>query len=273
MTNHPTDPTLPEIVAISTVDLEERRDAFAAMLRSLPPEIRLVVVVRGVIEVDAELRDMMPERVSIIRVSSASLSAARNLALEEVATWGLGDSAVIAFPDDDCTWSENTGPALHRLFSDPHLNLVIGRYRPRDEEFAPHFPSQPGELTPRVVLTRGASIVIFTSAHTALSLQFDEEMGVGARYPSGEDSNFALRALALHGSGRYEPEVICFHRYEHEPDPSRKIIAGFIMARHSRRFPSLLLPLAQWCLRWTFRGPDRARAIKLTAKGFLSQWS
>jgi hypothetical protein len=263
--------SLPEIVAVSTVDLADRRESFVAMVQSLPSDVRLVVVVRGSVEVDEDLRAMLPSHTSVIRVPTAGLSRARNLALREIASWELADSAVIAFPDDDCTWDRSTGPTLQREFVDPALGLLLGRYRPVDEDFLPDvYPSVESPLSPRVVMKRSASIIVFTRVSTALQLYFDEELGVGARYPSAEDSDFALRALALCGSGRYAPDVVCYHRYEHVPDPSRKIIAGYIMARHLWTFPSLMLPTGRWLLRRLRHGPNRQRAFGLVVKGLTS---
>jgi GT2 family glycosyltransferase len=106
---------------------------------------------------------------------------------------------------------------------------------------------------------------------TAISLEFDETLGVGAKYPSAEDTDFALRTLALKGDARYSPDVICYHKYQKLGDPSRQIVAGFIMGRHLRHFPELVLPAGRWLLRRFRHGPDRMRSLRLTLRGLFSR--
>lgn len=261
----------PELVAICTVDLSVRRANFIAMLRALPTDVRLVTVVRGTQEPDAEVLSCMPPNNSILRVPHASLSVARNLALDEVGSWGVSASTVICFPDDDCTWAPSTAEAIRSAFSDEAVSLIIGRYRPADAPFNERtYPDTPTLLTPRLVLRRCASIATFTRAHTALDLRFDERLGVGAMYPSAEDTDFALRVLARGGVARYDPTIVCLHRYELEPDPARKVVAGFVIGRHLKRFPSLLLTAVTWWSRRMLRGPKRVQGTRLLARGFLN---
>lgn len=169
----------PEMIAVCTVDLDERRDSFSALLRSLPRDIQLVVTLRGPREPDNELLELMPPRHTLLRVPAASLSVARNLALREIAAWDIDDTTVIAFPDDDCTWSPTTGRDVQQQFADPSLELLLGRYRPVDDEFDERYPDEPADLTPTMVMSRCASIVMFARAATAVLLEFDEQLGSG----------------------------------------------------------------------------------------------
>jgi hypothetical protein len=257
----------PEMIAVCTVDLDERRDSFSALLRSLPRDIQLVVTLRGPREPDNELLELMPSRHTLLRVPAASLSVARNLALREIAAWDIDDTTVIAFPDDDCTWSPTTGPDVQQQFADPSLELLLGRYRPVDDEFDERYPDEPADLTPTMVMSRCASIVMFARAATAVLLEFDEQLGVGAKYPATEDTDFALRVLARGGTARYSPDVVCFHRYETSGDPSRRVVAGFLIGRHIRHFPRLVVPGARWLMSRLLRGPARLTALRFVLQG------
>ncbi len=259
---------MPELICICTVDLEQRLAEFNRMLRSLPPEVTLVTVLRGEAKLPPETAALLPANSHITTVEAASLSHARNVALDLIACLGLEPLSVVAFPDDDCTWDPRTADAIQRAFSRSEASLVIGRYRPWDADFElPRYPDVPGALTPRVILDRCASIVTFTRLGIALALRFDEQLGVGAPLPSGEDTDFALRVLALGGPGLYEPDIVCFHRYESAPDPRRRAVSGYIMARHLFRFPKLLIPLSRYLGRRVVVGPSRAHALGLVALG------
>ncbi len=265
--------TTPEsdIVAVCTVDLTERREQFTALLRSIPRDIRFILTLRGTADLDPELLELMPVNHTIVRVPQATLSKARNLALDQLRGQPYRPDTIVCFPDDDCTWSESTAEVIRRSFADPAVTLIIGRYRPTDRDFdAIRYPAEPEPLTARLVLTRCASIVTVTRATIALDTRFDERLGVGARLPSAEDTDFALRVLAGPGQHRYEPDLVCFHRYEDLPDPNRKIVAGFIMSRHIWRFPSLVLPTGRWLLRRLRRGPDRARSVGMVLRGLVT---
>lgn len=260
-----------DLLAITTVDLGFRRFQFAEMLKSLPPDVLLVVVFRGFERPDESIKRLLPDRTECLYVGSASLSKARNLALDHVRSLELPSQTVVGFPDDDCTWDAALPLILNSSFSVGGLKLLLGRYRPADGDFdEDRYPDSSCNLTARIILDRCASIVMFTTLATALECGFDEDLGVGCRWAAGEDTDFALRVLSRAGHGLYEPRAICFHRYEATPDPERRRAGGYVIAKNVWTFPKMVVPLTRFLGRRLLFGPDRLASIWAVMAGLAT---
>ncbi len=185
----------------------------------------------------------MPKRTGVSRARNAGLSFARENGL-------LASARVVAFPDDDCEYPEGLLPRVAaRIGAD--VQVVVGPYGPSSDEInRDRFPEGAETLTMRTAMHRGNSISVFFDRVVIERVgNFDERLGVGARFGSSEDCDMLLRTIEHGFTMRYEPEtVLVLHPYKRgRPE---QYYSGWVAvlakhARYERRFVvSLLAELA-----------------------------
>lgn len=145
-------------------------------------------------------------------LSRRGLSRARNAAI------AIAAGEWFAFPDDDAEVSSDVLAVLAaHLAAEPGTAFVCGHVA-----YPSRAPMQPGMdgharqiSTPVDVLQIVVSPGLFVRADAvARAGGFDEELGVGATYPSGEESDLLFTVLAQGGRGAYVPALRVAH-----PDP------------------------------------------------------
>jgi hypothetical protein len=102
---------------------------------------------------------------------------------------------------------------------------------------------------------------------------FDERLGLGARYAASEDSDYAIRALGR-GAGRYDPGLVVEHPYKAHRPAQYYVGNVAVLAKHAGRgagFAALLHRLGVGAV-WALRGrlPPRALARALRAAGEMA---
>jgi len=147
-----------------------------------------------------------------LHLDRRGLSRARNAALARC------DEPWRFFPDDDCTVAPDVllrvGEALARH---PRAAFVAARVRtPAGPPVMAGMDERERELAdPRDVLATVMSPGLFVSADAlARAGGFDERFGVGAEWPSGEESDLLFRVLGTGARGVYAPAALVTH-----PDP------------------------------------------------------
>ncbi len=199
-------PALSAVVA-TLGRLECLEACLAALGASSVPFADVVVVHQGDDDAVAELATRHGARYE--RLAIRGLSRARNHGI------GLARGAWIFFPDDDCIPDREFARAITDvLASRPELRFVCGRVH--DEQgtvLAPAMGSHPYAIrTPRQVL-RGvvsAGLVVDRDALRAIG-GFDERLGAGAEFPSGEESDLVFRMLHAGHPGAYVPDASVIH--------------------------------------------------------------
>jgi GT2 family glycosyltransferase len=151
------------------------------------------------------------DAIAIARTASQpGLSRARNVALHQL----TGD--VVAFPDDDCVYPSDLLATVAELL-EGHAAWDGLAGRTVDESGSSSFLVWPREAT---VVTRRN--VWRTAVATTIFLRrpvvdrvgsFDESLGAGSgtQWGSGEETDYALRALTAGFTIRYQPEVCVVH--------------------------------------------------------------
>jgi glycosyltransferase involved in cell wall biosynthesis len=201
----PNDGPAPPAGAVSAVVCTRNRGPRVAatvesVLANTGCDFELIVVDQSTDDrvAEAMARFLPDERVRYLRSDTVGVSRARNLGLAAART------AVVAFTDDDVTvprdWLATTG----RLF-DEHERVVVAFYNVRA---APHDAAKgfiPAYLRPGThVVTgvlakcaaKGIGAGLSVRRQPVLDLGgFDGLLGPGARFPSCEDGDMALRAL------------------------------------------------------------------------------
>jgi glycosyltransferase involved in cell wall biosynthesis len=211
---------------------------FLTSLATQAVEIELHLVIRGQIDRPGAVESRRCWDGSLIlhhAPPATGLSRARNIAVSHVlADDSLERASVVAFPDDDCWYP----PGLLASVADRIVgwDVLMGSYS--DSPPAPdhqRFPPTPGELDWRQAYEQTASVTQFYTAAAIRKVGlFDERFGVGARFPSGEDADYLVRAIHLRSRCLYDPSLVVGHRRMTARDDRHFIGGTVLLAKHAR---------------------------------------
>ncbi len=204
-------------------------------------------------------------RLVLVKSSQVGLSRARNIG------WRKTNAELLAFTDDDCEvtrgWLEGLSAALAH---DERIGVVFGAVR------APAYDRKSGFVMaytpPRFHVARdirekarvegvGACMAVRRSVLVTLG-GFDEELGVGARLLSAEDTDIAVRALL---AGFYVCETpdaaVCHHGFR-SWDIGARVIHSYMLGLGATNAKMLRLgklhairPIAALAWRWLAKDP------------------
>lgn len=149
------------------------------------------------IELD-ELRKQIPDFFIVSAIEGrVSLSKARNIMLATVDGDDLSRS-VVAFPDDDCWYPyQNLDAILAEFSSDPQLDMFFCRYSSAPDVLPMNFDRRVSPGIFSVVACASSNTMVMRGDLVRKAGLFDETLGVGAQFNGGEDTDFALKILAL----------------------------------------------------------------------------
>jgi len=144
-------------------------------------------------------------RIRYFHLEKKGLSAARNKAIEVMS------ADVIAFTDDDCEADENWLSELGTSFVDENIGLVAGPL------IAPP-PDRPGMgFVPTTYSLNEGGVMGGNLALHARAIKkvgrFDENLGVGARFPAGEDLDYVSRVADASIPLVYNPHAVIRHTH------------------------------------------------------------
>jgi glycosyltransferase involved in cell wall biosynthesis len=143
-----------------------------------------------------------------IPINRRGLSLARNAGIP----YAKGD--IITFSDDDCWYPENAFTTVLRTFRQYNCDVACFQiYDPNTEQYYKNYPNQYEENVSFRNLFRKSSIEIFinTKHIDKHSLRFDENFGLGAKYPSGEENIFLFDLKRQNAKISHFPTTVVFH--------------------------------------------------------------
>ncbi len=211
--------------------------------------------------------------------SAIGLSRARNVGLQ------LTSGNVIAFPDDDCWYSEDLLERVASLFlEDSTVDCITGRpLDPRAHGF--HVGS--GPVNRWNAFRRGISYTIFIRQTAVAKVGgFDESLGLGAQSGkiAAEETDYLIRALSACCRVFYHADLRVFHGDSQlvfdngiiKRQYGTGLGFGYVLRKHHYPIPyvlySWLRPLgAAGMFALTFRFP-RARYHYSAFKGRVEGW-
>jgi len=138
----------------------------------------------------------------------SGLSEARNLGLESV------EGDIIAFPDDDCFYEDNTLENVAKtFFQSRNVSFVFANHIDPDTKISQNaqFLSESKRINIKNI-TLSNSITIFVKTYDFASITFDEEMGPGAKYGSAEECDYIMQAIKQNKEGVYSSKILVYHK-------------------------------------------------------------
>lgn len=209
-------------------------------------------------------------------------SHARNVGLEHVS----GD--IVAFPDDDCWYPPGLLEQVEAMLQhSPEWDGVCGLCR--DEEgrhSVSHWDAAPGPITKYNVWHRGTAATVFMRRYVAEAVgRFDERMGGGAPWASGEDIDYIIRAVEAGYYLRYDPDLVVHHplkmaqlSHDEAAERSKAYAMGMALLLRKHNYPLwyvgyyLLRALAGYLVASASRDERRARIHAASFRGRLQGW-
>jgi GT2 family glycosyltransferase len=273
-------------VVIATRDRAARAvAAVESVVACEGPAFKLILVDQSADDRTAEAVRPWLQRAPVhyLRMDATGVSVARNLGAAHART------ELVAFTDDDCTatpgWLTEltqafaTAPRIAAVFG----NVLPGRYDPASS-FLISYRRQ-GTFLARTMRDKhriegiGGCMAWRRSAWSELG-GFDEMLGPGSRFRSGEELDLVLRALQA-GFLVYETDraAVVHHGSRERSEKARTAYAylygiGAVYSKHLKcRRWSVLAPLSHLARRWTFGNPvvdyGEAPPKRVRLRGFV----
>lgn len=143
-----------------------------------------------------------------VRLTKRGLSYARNQGIQAI------KGRYVTFSDDDCWYPSDAVERVEGFFSQHNAQVVCFQiYDPTTNQSYKAYPTTEAEQLRSRDLFRKSSIEIFVDTETVdrKYICFNEDFGLGAKHPSGEENIFLF---GLHRAGyqiSYVPHVIVYH--------------------------------------------------------------
>ena len=161
-------------------------------------------------DVTAQINQVsIKDKINHVKLHKKGLSYSRNEGMKHV----NGD--IVTFSDDDCWYPEDAVQNVYNYFKD-HPKTGVSCYQifdPTSNEFYKKYQPQAQEKVNFQELFRKSSIEIFVNLKVVekSDVKFDEDFGLGAKYPSGEENVFLTDLQKRGYEISYEPSVIVYH--------------------------------------------------------------
>lgn len=149
-----------------------------------------------------------------IRIREKGLSLARNVGIK----YATGD--IIAFPDDDCTYSEGILSFIVDFFKENEkFNFLTFRLRDKEsgEDANLKWYDYNVEINYKNIFRTVISPSIFIKIKSRDDVFFDENLGVGRKFGSGEETDMILELLHRGYKGMFLNDYIVYHPNKIEP--------------------------------------------------------
>ena len=140
-----------------------------------------------------------------IKSDVLGLSKNRNIGL--LASVG----SIVAFPDDDCTYYEDTLESVLEYFgANSAVDSVFGQIidLENNKKIIRNWPNKDVEINTSNFFMLYSSITIFTKLK---DVKFDERLGVGEFFGSYEDADYTLNLIENGNSFHYSPLLKVWH--------------------------------------------------------------
>jgi GT2 family glycosyltransferase len=236
-----TGPELPSFdLVVATVDREHEVDRLLSSLDAQSHRgFRVILVDQNDDDRLERVLAAHPALESVRVRSERGLSRARNAGLEHVT------AEVVAFPDDDCVYATDLLERVGARLAGDALDGLSGRVVDAEGRSSPSWKPDPALLEPDNLWNRVNSTAIFLRRRIVEEVgPFDERLGLGCGEPwsSGEEIDYAIRAVRSGARIAYDPGLTVTHAARPPAAREEREIAfrdgasvGYILRKH--RYP------------------------------------
>ncbi len=145
--------------------------------------------------------------VKYIKSDKIGLSYNRNIGIE------MAKGQIIAFPDDDCVYEDDTLEKVIKFFEE-NDDYRLYSCKTMDANKVDYFKKMYDgrcEIISTNIMDTLTSITFFINFKNDNYTKFDEKLGVGGEYGSGEEIDYVLDLLSKGYKGKYFGENIIYH--------------------------------------------------------------
>ncbi|MDO6610115.1 glycosyltransferase family 2 protein [Shewanella sp. 1_MG-2023] len=235
-------------LAVSTMEngLHNAMEIFRSLPIEMYENVEVVIVCQG--KLDKVVTYNSPVFCKVIFTNSLGLSKSRNIAIKN------SRADHIWFLDDDVILKNDFIYSLIKNGLDKQFVYFCCIYCSDDKKFYKEY-REPRINKLSLLKVSSVEIIAPTSVIFRENIKFDEHLGLGARYPSGEENDFLLKLFDV-GVGFTETnEIGLFHPcHELKRDPRKLWMKngypeskGLLASRFGLLIGSAL------CLRWSYK--------------------
>ncbi|MGL5570615.1 glycosyltransferase family 2 protein [Cetobacterium sp.] len=179
-----------------------------SLLKQTYKNYELIIVDQNIDNKVQKIYEKYREKLEIKYVKSLikGLSYNRNIGLD------LAKGKIIGFPDDDCEYNDNTLEKIHKFFFEEKVfNIYSCGVEDKITGKKFDFFKKSQHITKKNLMKVGCSITFFIKKKTNFSTRFDNDLGVGAKFGSGEETDFISSLLSLNYKGYYFSNDYIYH--------------------------------------------------------------
>lgn len=233
----------------------------------LPEEVNVLIVVQRYDE-RIDTSDV-PEKITIVNSDSIGLSRSRNIALANV------DTDYIWFLDDDVLLRDTDLVDVQSLISERQANFYrvqIGCIEYDDRLFK-HYKPMPKVRVLNLLQFSSIEIIADLKFIKQNHIRFNENIGLGTKFPANEENNFLLDAWQKGATFEFVPKTLVLHTCNFE----NRILATDsifeIRGATASRFGVLgIVILIRWLLRFGLKY-RKLSYLKSMVRGFFNKYA
>jgi glycosyltransferase involved in cell wall biosynthesis len=208
------------VISLITTTIDEALIDISKLLRSLEIQKYRDIEVIFLNQTKNSLNyEECPFQLHELFIPRTSLSHARNIGLD------AAQGTIFGFPDDDCYYHVDTLLNVVKVLRNEKFSfLYANQFDPVTTESRQNMRFEDQEVIDVTNPKSSNSNTIFVKRSAIHSLQFDQQMGVGAKYGSSEESDLLFRMIKRGARGVFASSVKVYHPFfdQYESTPSHK---------------------------------------------------
>lgn len=162
-----------------------------------------------------------------IKSDKKGISYNRNIGLD------TAKGQIIAFPDDDCEYESDTLEKVIKFFNEnEEYRIYSCKTLEKDKDYGfGRMADEDTIINSLNVFDTVKSITFFVNYKDDKYIKFDEELGVGAKFGSGEETDYVLELLSRGYKGKYFVNDVVYHPAKKSPKSKGKFMRDYNYGR------------------------------------------